>query len=92
MSTIYKYTIETVPQQNITMPKKARILDIQVQKDQACIWALVDPTQETEEVLITTIGTGHDIQTNPGKYVGTYQIDNGNLVFHVFAEQDFITN
>ena len=31
-------------------------------------------------------GTGHKVKDNPGKYINTFQVSNGNLVFHVFDE------
>ncbi len=42
------------------------------------------PYHTLEERTILIIGTGHDISGPEGEYVGTYQLHDGNLIFHVF--------
>jgi hypothetical protein len=48
------------------------------------IWALVEPDQPEAEVWFRIAGTGHPITDDIKRYVGTFQIDRGSLVFHVF--------
>jgi hypothetical protein len=48
------------------------------------IWALVDPTQPSQDRTFTQHGTGHDGVS--GRYVGTYQVLDGRYVFHVFED------
>jgi len=31
-------------------------------------------------------GTGHPVKDNPGRYIGTVQMLDGKLVFHLFEE------
>ena len=85
---IYKYTLEQMGIQSITLPKGAEILTIQTQFNDAQLWALVDPEeQDREERRIEIFGTGHAIYYDMGvnrKYLATYQLDDGNYVFHVF--------
>ena len=69
------------------MPKGAEILTVQSQHDVPQLWALVDPTQPTEERCIEIFGTGHPIRYDMGverKYIGTFQVDGGQYVFHAF--------
>ena len=69
------------------MPKGAEILTVQTQNDTPCIWALVDPDSETETRHFEVYGTGHDIHCDMGierKYINTFQIQYGLLVFHLF--------
>ena len=34
--------------------------------------------------MFVTYGTGHDVPDEPGQYVGTFFMNGGSLVFHVF--------
>jgi len=90
MMTIWEYPLQIVGEQDLSMPRSARILSVQVQGDALCLWALVDPT---ENVLVTrrfhVIGTGH---THSDAlfgltYLGTAQMGRGQLVWHVFEEE-----
>ena len=85
--TIYKYPIKTTDLQNLIIPLTAEILSLQVQDNQPCIWALVDPKEkETRAVNLETFGTGHPVAYDMGvsrEFINTYQLNNG-LVFHVF--------
>ncbi len=69
------------------MPIGAKILTVQTQNDIPCLWALVDPQAETEGRNIEIFGTGHPVLSDLGtarEYIGTFQMHNGTLVFHVF--------
>lgn len=51
------------------------------------LWALVDAHGSPEARTFRTVGTGRDlVEDVPLRYVGTYQLDGGALVFHVFEE------
>lgn len=82
MKTIWKYKL--LPDTPIHMPVGAQILDVQEQHGDICIWALVDPTSKTVPRLLKVYGTGHDITDDPGRYIGTFQLKDSGLVFHVF--------
>lgn len=82
MKTIWKWTLS--PDCTIEMPKGAKILAIQEQCNKPQMWALVDPEAEKESRHFLTIGTGHRINMDLGEYHGTFQVDGGALVFHVF--------
>jgi hypothetical protein len=68
------------------MPQDAKILCVQTQNDMPCIWAIVNEEAEPRENRLFHIyGTGHEIKNLENKkYVGTYQLQGGVLVFHVF--------
>lgn len=85
MKTIFKYPLEISDIQEIELPKGAQILDIDVQHGLPVMWALVDPTEEKEKRRFHTTGTGHPIH-DPGalKHVGSYQLDGGSFVGHLF--------
>ncbi len=85
---VFKYPLTITGKQSINLPAGAKILTVQVQKGDPYLWALVnEQTVLTEAKIIHTYGTGH-VVTGPVKssYIGTYQIHEGDLVFHVFEE------
>ena len=86
MKSIFKYPLAVTDYQVLKLPLESKLLCVQVQIRIPCLWAMVDKNQdEHESIVIRTIGTGHDIREYPGEYLGTYQIEGGALVFHVFA-------
>lgn len=71
----------------VKMPKDAEILTIQTQNETPCIWALVNPENAKELRHFEVYGTGRDISCDIGierKYINTFQLDGGSLVFHLF--------
>lgn len=86
MKTIYKYSIETTDEQNINMPEMAEILTVQIQYGRPYIWALVDTENEQGVKTIEVFGTGNPIPDGVRSYIGTYQLLNGELIFHVFEK------
>jgi len=85
---IYKYQLEIQDYQEVRLPQGAEILTVQEQYGIPCLWARVN----TEESRVThrTIamhGSGHEMSqptVEAEKYIGTFQIHSGSLVFHVF--------
>lgn len=87
MKTIWKYEFETNNLVRIDIPKGYKILTLQTQNGQPCIWVLVDPENPKEPVAFRVIGTGHPIQNagfDKSNYIGTYQQNDGALIFHLF--------
>ncbi len=68
----------------IQMPIGARVLSVQNQHGRPQMWALVDPENKTEPREFTFYGTGHPTPRWPGEFIGTFQLDGGDLVFHLF--------
>ena len=84
--TIWKFPLATVDEQTIVMPIVNRPLTIQMQNGQPCYWAIVDPASRNIRVTIRTFGTGHPGVADSMNYLGTYQLHERSLVFHVFAD------
>lgn len=89
MNRIYKYPLAVDDVQEIEMPSGAMVLTVQAQDEIPCIWALVDTSPDLVKTKrrFRTYGTGHpmeDLEKFP-RYVGTYQLRGGALVFHVFS-------
>lgn len=86
MKTIFKYHLQTTDYQKIEMLNGAEILCVQNQQETPCIWAIVDKSQtSTQSRTIEIVGTGHPIDESlQRKYIGSYQLQGGIFVFHVF--------
>lgn len=84
---IWKFEIKDLSCAIFEMPKGSKILSIQTQKETPCIWVLVNPLNEKELRHFEVYGTGHDISFNKEtelKFINTFQLHGGNLVFHLF--------
>lgn len=81
---IYKYNLKVTDYQIINLPKGAKILDIQTQYNEPKLWALVDEKAELEKREFAIYGTGNPLPDDIGEYLATFQIHEGQLVFHVF--------
>lgn len=82
---VWKYEIEERDRQSIHMPVSAEVLCVQMQNGNPCIWALVDPEAMQERRWFLVLGTGHPIEAESlGRYIGTFQMVGGSLVFHLF--------
>jgi len=82
---VWKYPLEAVDEMQISMPANAVVLHVGTQmKRQPCMWVLVSPTSERVTRIFRIYGTGHTIPENPGSYMGSFLLEEGVLVFHVF--------
>ena len=86
---IWKFPLNVIHTQEVEMPQHAKILTIQLNKGEPCLWAAVVPTAPKEKRVFITYGTGHEVrEITLFPYLGTYQIEQGDvpfpLVFHVF--------
>jgi hypothetical protein len=85
METIFKYPLEDKAIQKIDIPAGGKILAVQVQRGIPCLWVKVNSDNPFRTRIIETYYTGKAMKAHPDRvYVGTYQFDERNLVFHVF--------
>jgi hypothetical protein len=95
MRRIYKYQLETIDIQLINVPRltgeenfKSQVLNVDTQNGTPCIWCLVDVEEEQQQIKIRIIGTGNPMPVlSKDDYLGTYQLHNGEQIFHVFIER-----
>lgn len=85
---IWKYPLSITDRQEVEIPQGARLLSVQMQNDQCCLWALCDGYAPPEIRRIAIYGTGTLIPDDPGKYLSTFQMHDGALVFHAFDFTD----
>ncbi len=85
MKTIWKYTLEIIVDQVLELPYKSEILTVQMQHGSPQLWAIVTPELPKEKRHIRIHGTGHQMSSVDNlKYISTFQMENGSLIFHVF--------
>jgi len=92
-NSIWKFPLKTTDYQEVSMPKGAQILSIQVQNEVPCIWAVVDDNADKEVRIFEIYGTGNGYSDlkwfgKEHSFIGTYQLYNGDLVFHCFELKD----
>ena len=87
MKTIWKFPL-TTDMTSVSVPIGSKFLTIQMQNSAVCVWYLVDPEAEMEVRKFQVYGTGHELPSIPGEYVGTVQLLGGSLVLHVFEEKE----
>jgi hypothetical protein len=83
MMSIWKFPLAVVDDQIIEMPR-GQFLTIATQGGMPQLWALVDTDSKKTKRRLRTYGTGHPVDGDIGAFLGTYQLDGGALVFHVF--------
>lgn len=85
IESIWKFPIQIVNTQSVIMPYGSKILCVQTQGEQACLWAQVKVADTMSDRTIDIFGTGHDIaDLFTRTYIGTIQQFGGRLVWHVF--------
>jgi len=79
---IHKYLIN--PFYVVLMKRGARPLSVAFQKNNLCVWALVDENEDDVEHKFFTYSTGEDIPLPQleATFMGTAFLD--DMVFHVF--------
>lgn len=83
--TIWKYPVPATSPFELMMPKGAAPLSVQVQNGDPQMWALVnDSTSLREARKFLVAGTGHKIEHDTKAFIGTFQLSEGALVFHLF--------
>lgn len=84
---VYKYKLTLDDWVSIAMPEGAVPLFVDVQLGSPYIWARVAIDAPPVIHHFRIAGTGHDLGSNVGRYIGTFLLADGALVFHVFTEQ-----
>lgn len=87
MRKIWKWELDVTDRQSVYLPQGAQILDVQVQNGQVCMWAICLPSLPTQPRYIGIYGTGNplpDVDLDNARYISTFQMHGGALVFHAF--------
>lgn len=89
MQAIWKIVLRIADAQVVNLPRGSEILCVQMQRGEPCIWFKVpdvqDPVGEPHEIRI--YGTGNQRKIIDGDYIGTIQMYDGGLIFHVYSSR-----
>ena len=83
-NSIWKFNFPIKDRITIQMPKGAEILTVQNQNEEGTLWAICNTEADKEPRYFLIYGTGHPIDTDGKKYIGTFQVSGGRLVWHLF--------
>lgn len=82
MKIIYKYSLMLMDSQTLELSVGYEILTVQLQNQDICVWAIVEPKNVEQTVQFQIIGTGDKIVDEELKYIGTVQ--RHGFVWHIF--------
>lgn len=86
MEKIWKYELKDLGKQMIEIPEHAKFLSLHIQNGNPCMWFIVNPNNNKINRKFEIYATGQDIYLADRKFIGTFLVNNGSLVFHVFEE------
>lgn len=86
MPTIWKFEPDLTAM-TILAPAGATVLSVMEQRDQLQVWALVNSANAPELIQLQIYGTGHPVPENPGRFINTFQMAGGDLIFHAFQQE-----
>jgi hypothetical protein len=83
MKTIHKHPVQ-IGEFQLTLPRDAEFLSVQVQHGAPQTWWLLDPEQpEVVRRSFVVRCTGHTFPVT-GRFLGTFQLSQGSFVGHLF--------
>lgn len=87
MKVVHKYRIGDGEEFTLHAPRGAEFLSVQVQGPDVQVWARVDPEAEKVLFKFAVVGTGHYLKpfACSAPFIGTFQLQGGALVFHLFG-------
>lgn len=87
-SVIWKFPLALKDEQFIDMPRASETLCVQVQRGVPVLYAHCFPSLPNSKRRFYIHGTGNE-NLIMGRYVGTFQLNDGALVFHVFEDMSY---
>lgn len=85
MRSVFKYPLQVTDVQRVDTFEGWQPLVVQMQDGVPTLWALVDDKRPPRRQDVFIHGTGHPVFDEATNYVGTFQLEGGYLVFHVFT-------
>lgn len=79
---VYKYELQTDKENEIEMPRGAKIIHCHEQGNKAHIWVSFESEEFKDARKFIAMVSGIDF--GGGDYVGTCHLDNGKFVNHIF--------
>jgi len=81
---IFKYPVQPIGYFELELPRGAKVLTVQLQFGNPQMWVSLNPDAKKEKRLFITVATGQRITEKNLTYIGTFQIMNGTLIWHLF--------
>lgn len=83
---IWKFPFPIEEEFVLEMPRYPRILHVQMQDGQPCLWAFVEVDAPKVKYVFSLRGTGHSCDgIEPNEFISTFfATPDGSLVFHLF--------
>ena len=88
MKKIFKYPIPVADEFFLQLTLFAEILTVQMQKSEPMLWVLLNPDEPNWERKFNLYGTGMTISADAHNYIGSFQMLNGALIYHLFEVVD----
>jgi hypothetical protein len=86
---IWKFPLQVTDVQEIDISHGSKFLSVQLQNGIPNLWALCPTGYTKVKRRIYAFGTGNLINLQDvGSFIGTYQTQGGQFVWHVFADRD----
>lgn len=85
--TVWKFDLPSIGERQLRMPRGARPLTVQVQHGAPKLWAAVNAHAGWVDRTVSVVGTGKRTRVEvvtDALYVGTFQLEDGDHVGHVF--------
>lgn len=82
---IHKFAIKIEDRPVVSMDPNGRVVSFGEQHGNLFVWAIVDPNAEHKPRHFQLCSTGYPLRGNQ-RYIGTAQLHNGDLVFHLLEE------
>lgn len=86
--TVWKFPFSIEDDFIVQMPIGARVIHVEVQHGQPCLWAVVNPRAQLVDRWFYLLGTGHPFAVEIAcRHVGSFLMAGGDLVWHVFEPE-----
>lgn len=87
--TIWKFRLPLQDSFDLHLAEGAEVLSVQMQHGEPQVWVrtpakAILPEYPTPPRRFYLHGTGHEVSDNAGRFIGTFQLNGGALVFHLF--------
>lgn len=86
---IWKYEIPVAGEFSLEIPISYQFLHVDTQRGVPMLWVMVDPEAPKRPINFFVAATGQSLPVGVGLmgvHVGTFQVENETLVFHLFKE------
>ena len=81
---VYKYPVVMENRFTLALPEKAEVLSVGVQFGQPQVWVFLDPNAPKVVRTFMVASTGYPVEEPNVKFIGTFQLEGGALIFHLF--------